>query len=66
MKGEEAINMCQAVSHGSARYVRNVRDNRKGLVMAADGMDVHVQVGSGHETWHLEDCEEAGYSAGQA
>lgn len=50
MKGEELINVCQAVTHGNTRYVRNIRNNRKGLVTSTDGMDVHVQVGNEDET----------------
>lgn len=58
MKGEELINLCQAVEHGNARFVRNTRSNREGAVLSAKGAGIEVKVGSVSEVWHCDECEE--------
>lgn len=58
MKGEELVNVSQAVMHGSQRYVRNLRTNRDGRVVSCDGGTIKVHVGRRREVWCVEDCEE--------
>lgn len=58
MTGEALINVCQAVTHGSERYVKNRRSGREGRVIACSQDELVVQVGAGRESWSIEDCEE--------
>jgi hypothetical protein len=58
VKGEELINLCQAVEHGNTRFVRNTRCNREGAVLSAKGSGIEVKVGNANEVWHCEECEE--------
>lgn len=58
MKGEELINLCQAVDHGNPRFVRNTRSNMEGTVLSANGQRIEVRVGNGSEIWHCDECEE--------
>ena len=58
MNVECLINVCQAVTHGNQRQVRNLRTNRQGTVVNAEGNELTVQVGQATEVWSCEDCEE--------
>ncbi len=58
MRGEEVVNVCQAVTHGSQRYVRNLRRNEEGRVVSCDGASIKVQVGRRREVWCVDECEE--------
>ena len=58
MNVEGLINVCQAVTHGNLRQVRNLRTNRKGTVINGEGNKLKVQVEKTTEVWDYEDCEE--------
>lgn len=58
MNVEGLINVCQAVTHGNLRQVRNLRTNRKGIVINGEGDKLKVQVEKTTEVWSYEDCEE--------
>lgn len=58
MNGEALINVCQAVTHGNERHVRNRGNGRKGKVIACSRTGFEVQVETGKESWAIEDCEE--------
>jgi hypothetical protein len=58
MNVEGLINVCQAVTHGSLRQIRNLKTNSQGIVVKADGHELTVQVGQTTEVWSYEDCEE--------
>ncbi len=57
MKGEELTNVCQAVSHGGKRYVRECSSNTEGEVIRCCGSTLKVQVGTREENWSPEECE---------
>ena len=57
MKGEELINVCQAVSHGGKRFVRECSSNIEGEVVRCSGKTLKVQVGTREENWTPEKCE---------
>lgn len=58
MNVEGLINVCQAVTHGDLRQVRNLKTNSQGTVVNAAGNELTVQVGQATEVWAYEDCEE--------
>jgi hypothetical protein len=58
MNVEGLINVCQAVTHGNLRHVRNLKTNSQGIVINAEGNELTVQVGQTTEVWSYEDCEE--------
>jgi hypothetical protein len=58
MKVEGLINVCQAVTHGDLRQVRNLKTNRRGTVINGEGDKLKVQVEQATEVWAYEDCEE--------
>jgi len=58
VKEEALINICQAVAHGSARYVRNLRSHEWGKVVDCGGKELKVQVGDRRESWRCEECED--------
>lgn len=58
MNREALINVCQAVTHGSERYVKNSGDGRAGRVIACGQTGFEVQVGAEKEKWSIEECEE--------
>jgi len=58
MNVEGLINVCQAVTHGDLRQVRNLKTNSQGTVVKAEGNELTVQVGQAIEVWTYEDCEE--------
>ena len=58
MNVEGLINVCQAVTHGNLRHVRNLKTNSQGTVINAEGNELTVQVGQTTEVWSYEDCEE--------
>jgi len=58
MNVEGLINVCQAVTHGNLRYVRNLKTNSQGAVIKGEVNELTVQVGQATEVWAYEDCEE--------
>jgi len=58
MNVEGLINVCQAVTHGNLRHVRNLKTNSHGTVINGEGNELTVQVGQTTEVWPYEDCEE--------
>jgi len=58
MNREALINVCQAVTHGSERYVKNRGTGRAGRVIACSQTGVEVQVEAEKENWDIEECEE--------
>jgi hypothetical protein len=58
MTVEGLINVCQAVTHGDQRQVRNLKTNNQGTVVSAEGNELTVQVGQATEVWPYEDCDE--------
>ena len=58
MNVEGLINVCQAVTHGNLRHVRNLKTNSQGTVINGEGSELTVQVGQTTEVWPYEDCEE--------
>ena len=58
MNVEGLINVCQAVTHGNLRHVRNLKTNSQGTVINGEGSELTVQVGQTTEVWSYEDCEE--------
>ena len=58
MNVEGLINVCQAVTHGNLRHVRNLKTNSQGTVVNGEGSELTVQVGQTTEVWPYEDCEE--------
>ena len=58
MNVEGLINVCQAVTHGNLRHVRNLKTSRQGTVINGEGKELTVQVGLATEVWAYEDCEE--------
>ena len=58
MTVEGMINVCQAVTHGSLRQVKNLKTMEHGTVITGAGNELTVQVGQVTETWHYADCEE--------
>lgn len=58
MNVEGLINVCQAVTHGNLRQVRNLKTNRQGTVINGEGDELKVQVGQATEVLSCEDCEE--------
>ncbi|WP_305045394.1 hypothetical protein [Geoalkalibacter sp.] len=57
MRGEERINVCQAVMHGSSRIVEHVRSHLKGRVLRCDDQGFEVEVGTRHERWSFDEVE---------
>lgn len=60
MNTEGLINVCQAVTHGSPRRVRNLKSRKEGTVIKGEGNNLTVQVGQDTEVWDCGDCEEGG------
>ncbi|MCK4535587.1 MAG: hypothetical protein KAT93_01160 [Desulfuromonadales bacterium] len=58
MNVEGLINVCQAVTHGNLRQVRNLKTEKQGTVINWEGNKLTVQVGPATEVWSSEDCEE--------
>ena len=58
MNVEGLINVCQAVTHGNSRQVKNLKTNSQGTVINGEGDELTVQVGHTTEVWAYEDCEE--------
>ena len=58
MNVEGLINVCQAVTHGNLRQVRNLKTNSQGIVVNGGSDELTVQVGQATEVWAYEDCEE--------
>ncbi|WP_305042047.1 hypothetical protein [Geoalkalibacter sp.] len=57
MRGEERINVCQAVMHGSSRILKNVRKHEEGRVLKCDDRGFEVEVGARQERWPFDDVE---------
>jgi hypothetical protein len=57
MNAEALINVSQAVTHGSTRQVRNLKNRRQGIVVGCEGGELKVRVGQDLEIWSCEDCE---------
>jgi hypothetical protein len=55
MKSEELINVCQAVTHGHERYVRNLQRNAEGKVIGCRDDSLEVEVNGRRETWRFEE-----------
>ena len=45
MNAEELINVCQAVTHGNLRQVRNLKTREQGTVINVEGNALTVRVG---------------------
>ncbi|PLX75147.1 MAG: hypothetical protein C0614_11195 [Desulfuromonas sp.] len=58
MTAEGLINVCQAVSHGIPRQVRNLKTDQQGTVMSVEGGSMTVVVGQSSVVWPCEDCLE--------
>ena len=58
MNAEGLINVCQAVTHGNLRLVRNLKTEKQGKVINVEGKALTVQVEHGTEIWACDDCEE--------
>ena len=58
MNVEGLINVCQAVTHGNLRQVKNIKTNNLGTVVNVEGDKLTVQAGQATEVWACEDCEE--------
>ena len=58
MNAEGVINVCQAVTHGSLREVRNLKTDKQGTVINVEGNSMTVLVDQASEVWACEDCEE--------
>ena len=58
MNVEGLINVCQAVTHGNLRQVRNLKTNKQGTVINGEGDKLKVQVEQATEVWDYEDCDE--------
>ena len=58
MNAEGLINVCQAVTHGNLRLVRNLKTEKQGKVINVEGKALTVQVEQGTEIWACDDCEE--------
>ena len=58
MNVEGLINVCQAVTHGNLRQVKNVKTNNLGTVVNVEGDKLTVQAGQTTEVWDCGDCEE--------
>ncbi len=58
MRRETFVNYCQAVTHGSERYVRNLTSKELGKVVWCEGDRFEVEVNDHREVWFCEDCEE--------
>ena len=58
MNVEGLINVCQAVTHGNLRHVKNLKTNSQGTVINGEGNELTVQVGQTTEVWSYEDWEE--------
>jgi hypothetical protein len=58
MNAEGLINVCQAVTHGNLRLVRNLKTKKRGIVVNVEGNELTVQVGQAVEVWAYKDCEE--------
>ncbi len=55
MKSEELINVCQAVTHGHERYVRNLTRNTEGKVIHCRDDCLEVEVNGQRQTWRFEE-----------
>ena len=58
MNVEGLINVCQAVTHGNLRQVKNIKTDNLGTVVNVEGNELTVQVGQNTVVWPYEDCEE--------
>ena len=58
MNAEGLINVCQAVTHGNLRLVKNLKTKKQGIVVNVNGNELTVQVGQAVEVWTHEDCKE--------
>lgn len=58
MNAERLINICQAVTHGNLRQVKNLKTNKQGTVVEVQDNELTVHVGHAKEVWTYEDCEE--------
>ena len=58
MSSEGVINVCQAVAHGHLRKVKNIKNNKQGNVINAEGNGFTVLIENETEVWAYEDCEE--------
>jgi hypothetical protein len=59
MRGEEFVNVCQAVVHGNVRFVRNRHSRELGRIVACLDRGFEVYVGERRrELWTHEECEE--------
>lgn len=58
MTVEGMINVCQAVTHGNLRQVKNLKTMKHGTVVSGTGNELTVQVGQVTEIWNYADCEE--------
>lgn len=58
METEELINVCQAVTHGNLRQVRNLKTEKLGGVINVEGDELTVHVGKSTEVWSYKECEE--------
>lgn len=57
MTDEELINVCQAVSHGNSRKVKNLVKDMEGVVISFEGKNLSVRVGNRTEKWDHSECE---------
>ena len=58
MNVEGLINVCQAITHGNLRQVKNIKTNSLGTVVNVEGDKLTVQAGQATEVWACGDCEE--------
>lgn len=58
METEELINVGQAVTHGNARRIKNLKTEKEGAVVSIVGDALTVQLEETTEVWSCSDCEE--------
>lgn len=58
MWGEARVNICQAVTHGSNRYLKNTQKSEEGKILRCDDYGFEVEVGERREHWTFDEVEE--------
>lgn len=58
MTDEELINVCQAISHGNTRKVKNLENGKEGIAVSYEGKNLAVIVGKSTEHWSFHKCQE--------
>lgn len=58
MNTEELINVCQAVTHGNLRQIKNIKTGKQGTAINVEGDQLTVHIGEETEVWASGDCEE--------